>query len=194
MRRRKGDLFGWLFIVAGQFLIPAVVVGMFLYFAVTTILSSIAGMQFQQTHPITRAKVLSVFTHTYTEYDSQTNTSSSRTETCAERISFRVNGQDIEVNVRERMACPMQVGDQPKIAYDPQQPAQLQFIPGGDPFWGNILQILLALAFAGAALVVGIAFIRFPSERGFRTYMVFWIIGVLCMIALFVMGIINHSP
>jgi hypothetical protein len=146
-------------------------------------------MQFQLTHPITRARVLSVFTHTYTTvdgggcsaHDPQTGiciayfpqTQTTHTETCAERISFRANGQDIEINVREMLACSMQIGDQPKIAYDPRQPEHLQFVPSGGPFWGNILQILLVLAVVGCALVVGIGFC-FPSERSFRAYMVFW--------------------
>jgi hypothetical protein len=178
----------------GQILIPVAVVGVFIYFAVTIIQSSIADMQFQQTHPITQAKILSIFTHTYSDYDSQTNTSTTRTEDCAARIRFRANGQDIEVDVSKMQACPMQVGDQPKIAYDPRQPTQLQFVPGGDPLWGNLLQILLALAFAGFALTVGIGFIRFPGKHGFRTAMVFWTIGTLCIIALIVMNVINRNP
>ncbi|EFH82901.1 hypothetical protein Krac_3783 [Ktedonobacter racemifer DSM 44963] len=145
--------------------LPIAVVGGVIYYALITIQSSIVGMQFQQTHPITQARVLRTFTHTYYTDDSQTHTSSRHTETCAARISFRANGQDIEVDVSQMLACPMQIGDQPKIAYDPQQPAHVQFVPGGDPFWGNILQILLVLPLVGVALFLGIAFIR-DSRRG----------------------------
>jgi hypothetical protein len=197
MRRALGNIREWIF-AALYAIIPIVVVGMFLYFAVTTIISSISSMQFESTHPITRARVLSVFTHTYTDsqYDpvSSTYTSTTETETCAQRISFRANGQDIHVDVSQMLECPLQVGDQPKIAYDPRHPAHLQFVSGGDPFWGNILQMIMAVAFAGFAVVVGMAFIRFPSERGFRGAVIFWTIGVACIIALIVISAINHNP
>jgi hypothetical protein len=182
----------------GFLLIPIIVVGMFLYFAVTTTLSGITSMQFELTHPITRATVLSVFTHTYTDsqYDpaSSTYTTTTQTETCAQRISFRANGAVIEVDVSKMLECPVQVGDQPKIAYDSKQPTHLQFVSGGDPFWGNLLHILLAVAFAGFAVVVGMAFFRFPGERGFRGAVAFWVAGVLCIIALIVISAINRSP
>jgi hypothetical protein len=172
--------------------------------------SSIQSMQFQLTHPITRARVLSVFTHTYTTvdgggcsaYDPQTGgcsayfpqTQTTHTETCAARISFRANGQDIEVDVREMLVCGVEVGDQPKIAYDPRQPRNLQFVPGGDPFWGNLLGILLLWAFAGFFLTVGVGLLHLFSERAFRVGVVFWVIALLGIIALDVMNGINLNP
>jgi hypothetical protein len=162
---------------------------------------AIQSMQFQLTHPITRARVLSVYTHTVdgqpggcSAYDPQTGACSAydpptpaHTETCAARISFRANGQDIEVDVSELSACPMSVGDQPKIAYDLQQQTHVQFVFGGDPFWGNLLQILVC---AGFFLTVGICLLRPFSKWAW----VILFLSITGMIALNVMNGINLKP
>jgi uncharacterized protein DUF3592 len=170
--RGKENVLKWLariWRIFWSLLLPIAVMGGCIYYAVTIIQSSIAGMQFQQTHPITQAKVLRTFTHTYYTDDSQTNTTTRHTETCAARISFRANGQEIEVDVSKLLACPMKIGDQQNIAYDPQQPAHVQFVPANDPFWGNILRIFLVLPLVGIPLFIGIGFIRdfiHDSRRG----------------------------
>ncbi|GHO63064.1 hypothetical protein KSC_019560 [Ktedonobacter sp. SOSP1-52] len=130
-------------------------------------------MHFQQTHPIVRATVLSTYTHTYTSttYDSSTNTSTSQTETetCADTIQFLANGQNLKVNVRPLLACGVETGDRPRIAYDPQHPTHLQFVPSGGPFWGNMLGVIIAFAVIGTALPFALMLV-IPLIEGWK----FW--------------------
>lgn len=164
--------------------------------------SSIEGIAFQQSHPIVQATVLNTFTHTYTEDDPQNHTTTERTEICAGTVKFLANGQEIKVNVASQMECGVQVGDQRKIAYDPQHPSHVEFVPAGGPLWGNILGLITAVAFGGFALSVGIGLLSgFLADFVFinsridlfmlchRAGTIFWIIGA----AGIVLSIILHA-
>jgi hypothetical protein len=182
----------------------------FCFFCISMALGALESMQFQKTHPIVRAKVLSVFTHAYSDYDSTTHTSTERTEVCADTIQFSANGHQIKVQVKSRLYCDVQTGDQPKVAYDPKDPSNWQFVTSGDPFWGNVLVMLLALGMGGFCLSLvtlflfhfleGMrwlprAFSRFsPFSQGCVIAVIFWVIGAVCIVTLLVIKYVNLNP
>lgn len=196
-------------VIVSVFSVFIIAIGIvFVYLAGLTVSDSIKAMQFQQTHPIVRATVLSVFTRTSTSYDSNTNTSSVRIDVCADFIKFFANGREIQVAVKDHQYCGISVGQQPAIAYDPQNPTNLQFVTSGDPFWGNILAIAMALSWGGFALSVCVSFllgilgdvgwIRVSRprssllRRGIKSIPVVFVVAmIICIATQIVMKIVN---
>ncbi|GHO47959.1 DUF3592 domain-containing protein [Ktedonospora formicarum] len=174
-------------------LLPILIGGVGIVIAANGVIAGFQAFEFQRTHPITHAKVLSVYEETYTEYDSQNNTSFQGTKICAENVRYSMNGRDIQVNVHAMQHCGVQVGDSPQIAYDPKRPSNIQFVPAGDPLWGNVLNIVLSIGIGGFFLMGALGLIFGPSSRIMRIGIFFWLLLVAGMIALTILGAINQG-